>query len=406
MKTLRGLLAIALISWIFAGARAAAAPAEAAQVADSVNRFGFSLFSRLAAENLAGPKPAENLFISPASIAWAFDMLLNGADGLTLEAMAKALETGGLSLAQLNAANLALRQSLESADPKVEIAIANGLFGKAGVSFLPAFLEPVRQYYAAKLAALESAETVNAWVNEKTRGKIPTILRPENITPQTILVLVNAIYFKGLWEKPFPKAATAPQPFYLLDGSAKPHPMMSRSARFRYYEDAALQAIRLPYGSGRLGMIVLLPAKGSGLKALLAGLDAGRWRNLVSGLKERPGKIVLPRFKAEYAAELSPILKGMGMDLPFTDHADFRKLAQVPPGWWVKISAVFHKTFVEVSEEGTEAAAATAITMLAGSAPPPPEAPFTMVVDRPFVAAIEDGATGLVLFLGAIVAPQ
>lgn len=406
MKTLRGLLAIALISWIFAGARAAAAPAEAAQVADSVNRFGFSLFSRLAAENLAGPKPAENLFISPASIAWAFDMLLNGADGLTLEAMAKALETGGLSLAQLNAANLALRQSLESADPKVEIAIANGLFGKAGVSFLPAFLEPVRQYYAAKLAALESAETVNAWVNEKTRGKIPTILRPENITPQTILVLVNAIYFKGLWEKPFPKAATAPQPFYLLDGSAKPHPMMSRSARFRYYEDAALQAIRLPYGSGRLGMIVLLPAKGSGLKALLAGLDAGRWRNLVSGLKERPGKIVLPRFKAEYAAELSPILKGMGMDLPFTDHADFRKLAQVPPGWWVKISAVFHKTFVEVSEEGTEAAAATAISMLAGSAPPPPEAPFTMVVDRPFVAAIEDGATGLVLFLGAIVAPQ
>lgn len=406
MKTLRGLLAIALISWIFAGARAAAAPAEAAQVADSVNRFGFSLFSRLAAENLAGPKPAENLFISPASIAWAFDMLLNGADGLTLEAMAKALETGGLSLAQLNAANLALRQSLESADPKVEIAIANGLFGKAGVSFLPAFLEPVRQYYAAKLAALESAETVNAWVNEKTRGKIPTILRPENITPQTILVLVNAIYFKGLWEKPFPKAATAPQPFYLLDGSAKPHPMMSRSARFRYYEDAALQAIRLPYGSGRLGMIVLLPAKGSGLKALLAGLDAGRWRGLVSGLKERPGKIVLPRFKAEYAAELSSILKGMGMDLPFTDHADFRKLAQVPPGWWVKISAVFHKTFVEVSEEGTEAAAATAITMLAGSAPPPPEAPFTMVVDRPFVAAIEDGATGLVLFLGAIVAPQ
>lgn len=406
MKTLRGLLAIALSAWTLANARAAAAPAEVSQVADSVNRFGFSLFSRLAAENLAGPKPAENLFISPASVAWAFDMLLNGADGLTLEAMAKALETGGLSLAQLNAANLALRQSLESADPKVEIAIANGLFGKAGMSFLPAFLEPVRQYYAAKLAALEGAETVNAWVNEKTRGKIPTILRSENITPQTILVLVNAIYFKGLWEKPFPKAATAPQTFHLLDGSAKPHPMMSRSARFRYYEDAALQAIRLPYGSGRLGMIVLLPAKGSGLKALLAGLDAGRWRSLVSGLKERPGKLVLPRFKAEYAAELSRTLKAMGMDLPFTDHADFRKLAQVPPGWWVKISAVFHKTFVEVSEEGTEAAAATAISMLAGSAPPPPEAPFTMVVDRPFVAAIEDGATGLVLFLGAIVAPQ
>lgn len=406
MKTLRGFLAIALSAWTLANARAAAAPADTAPVADSVNRFGFSLFSRLAAENLAGSKPAENLFISPASIAWAFDMLLNGAEGPTLEAMTKTLEAGGLSLAQLNAANLALRQALESADPKVEIAIANGLFGKVGMSFLPAFLETVRQHYAARLAPLDGVETVNAWVNEKTRGKIPTILPPGSVTPQTILVLVNAIYFKGLWDKPFPKAATAPQPFHLLDGGVKPHPMMSRSTSFRYYEDAALQAIRLPYGSGRLGMIVVLPAKGSSLKALVAGLDAGRWRSLVAGLKNRPGKLVLPRFKAEYSAELSRTLKAMGMELPFTEQADFKKLAQVPPGWWVKISAVFHKTFVEVSEEGTEAAAATAITMLAGSAPPPPEAPFTMVVDRPFVAAIEDGATGLVLFLGAIVAPQ
>lgn len=383
MKTLRGFLAIALSAWTLANARATAAPADTAPVADSVNRFGFSLFSRLAAENLAGSKPAENLFISPASIAWAFDMLLNGAEGPTLEAMTKTLEAGGLSLAQLNAANLALRQALESADPKVEIAIANGLFGKVGMSFLPAFLETVRQHYAARLAPLDGVETVNAWVNEKTRGKIPTILPPGSVTPQTILVLVNAIYFKGLWDKPFPKAATAPQPFHLLDGGVKPHPMMSRSTSFRYYEDAALQAIRLPYGSGRLGMIVVLPAKGSSLKALVAGLDAGRWRSLVAGLKNRPGKLVLPRFKAEYSAELSRTLKAMGMELPFTEQADFKKLAQVPPGWWVKISAVFHKTFVEVSEEGTE--------------------PASMEIA---VAAIEDGATGLVLFLGAIVAPQ
>lgn len=408
MKVQKILFAIGMSIALLAQARAQSpvAPAGPKGLAVSANGFGLQLLSRLAGENFSGTRPPENIFLSPAGIAWAFDMLLNGAEGATLESLQKTLELKGWDLAAINAANLAMKQSLEQADPRVELSIANGLFGKAGIQFLPAFLEPVTKFYAAKLATLDSAETVNAWVNEKTKGKIPSILSPANITPQTILVLVNALYFKGIWEKPFPKAATAPQPFHLLDGTSKPHPLMSRSGSFRYFEDASLQAIRLPYGSGRLGMLVILPAANSSLKALISSLDLARWQTLTGGLAQRPGKIVLPRFKAEYSAELSKTLRAMGMELPFTEQADFKKLAQVPPGWWIKISAVFHKTVVEVNEEGTEAAAATAITMLAGSAPPPPTSPFTMVVDRPFLVAIEDGQTGLLLFLGAIVAPQ
>lgn len=385
---------------------AEAAVSEPSRLADSANRFGFRLLGQLSADNLAGGKAADNLFLSPPGIAWAFDMLFNGADGPTLQSMASTLEVQGWSLADLNAANLALTKSLTQADPQVQISIANGLFGKPGLRFLSAFLDSVRSYYSAELAPLESADTVNAWVKAKTQGKIPSILRPENITPQTILVLVNALYFKGIWEKPFPKTATQARPFHRLDGKTLELPMMSRSGSFRYFEGADIQAIRLPYGSGRLGMLLLLPKAPSDLKSLVGGLDEVRWKKIVAGMVQRPGKIVLPRFRVEYSAELSHVLQAMGMRLPFTDQADFKKIAEVPPGWWIKISAVFHKTFVEVNEEGTEAAAATAITMLAGSAAPPPVEPFTMVLDRPFFAAIEDSSTGLLLFIGTIVSPQ
>ena len=406
MRRLFSLLAIlscTVISPPQVAAQAVANPQ--AKLAEATNGFGFQIFARLAQENFNGSKAPENIFISPASIAWAFEMLFNGAEGPTLDVMAKTFGVPGWNLAELNAANLALKQSLEKADPKVEIAIANGLFGKAGIQFLPAFLAATQQYYAAKLAALTTAEAINAWIREQTRGKITGIVRSENITPETILILVNALYFKGAWQKPFTKTLTSPQPFHLWDGKSKSHPLMTRSGSFLYYEDAGLQAIRLPYGDGRLGMVVLLPAANSSLKALVATLNAARWQAVTSGLAQRPGKLILPRFKAEYSTELSQIFQAMGMGLPFTEQADFKKLATLPPGYWTKISAVLHKTFVEVNEEGTVAAAVTAITMRAGAAPPPPQAPFTMTVDRPFFAAIQDGGTGSLLFLGAIVDP-
>lgn len=390
-----------LVSGSLSSLAQAASPQEM-QISEAHNRFGFKIFSALQREAYQAGKKPENVFISPASLAWALEMLLNGAQGGTFQAMVATLEISGLTPEAINAANADLMRNLQQADPKVELAVANSLWGKAGITFLPDFLALSQKYFSAQLGALDAA-AINAWVKEKTKDKIAEIIRPENITPETILVLVNALYFKGLWKDPFDKAQTAPRPFTPLVGAAKPVPMMNRSNRYAYYEDAQVQAIRIPYGSGRLAFYAVLPALGTPLPSYLSQLDAAKWKDLSAKLTLRPGKLTLPRFKTEYGKELSKQLGALGMQVAFGRGAEFAKVASLPPGQWLEISAVEHKTFVEVNEEGTEAAAVTAVSMRAGSAPPPPEAPFTMVVDRPFFCMIQDSESGLILFLGAIV---
>ncbi|HEX5033631.1 MAG TPA: serpin family protein, partial [bacterium] len=243
-------------------------PAAMSQLAAAHNRFGFKLLKQL-----GGPAAGtQNLFLSPASIVWAFDMVLNGAGGPTYQAIAQTLETGNLSLDQINQANAALKNSLEGADPKVELAIANSLWGTEGVSFLPAFLEAAKKFYAATLSTLKSAAQVNGWVSEKTRGKITEILRNEDIKPDTILILVNALYFKGLWSKPFDKAKTQDQDFHFPAG-AKKAPMMHQTGSYQFAETPAYQAIQLTYGAGRLRLTLVLPAKSTSLGVWLQGLD-------------------------------------------------------------------------------------------------------------------------------------
>jgi len=375
------------------------------KLAEADNRFGFKLLFWLAGENFAAGKAPKNLFVSPASIAWALDMTLNGAEGATLSEMMQALEVSDWKSSDLNTANAALMQGLMQATPGVEFSVANSLWGKSGVNFLPEFLKQAEQYYQAKLATLTGAAPINAWVSEKTKDKITSILEEQDITPDTILVLVNALYFKGAWERPFDKVQTTPEDFHLTDGKTKSIPMMHQSGRYNYYEEAGVQFLKLPYGEGEVNFYLALPAAGSSLHNFVKNLDAGRWKALLNGLTSRPGKITLPRFKVEYGVGLVPAMRALGMSRAFTDQAEFKKIALVPPAWWIKISEIRHKTFVEVNEQGTEAAAVTAVSMRAGSAPPPPQAPFTMVVNRPFFIAIQDQRTGLMLFMGTIVEP-
>jgi len=376
-----------------------------ARLAESVNGFGFQLLKAMSQDPVTTAGGPSNCFVSPASIAWAFDLVLNGSGGATYEAIAKTLQLTGWSATELNATNLALRKELETADPQVQISVANSLWGKSGLEFLPEFLQAAKQFYAAELAPLTGAGPINAWVSAATKGKITSIIKDSDVTPQTTLFIVNALYFKGLWQKPFDKAKTTSQAFHGMGAADHPVPTMDQSGSYLYYEDPQLQAIRLPYGSSRMALIVVLPATNSSLKAFTNSLDVAHWKGIVSQMKKRSGEILLPRFKVEFGAELNQILRKMGMDLAFTDQADFKKLAKVPPDWWVKISSVKHKTFVEVNEEGTEAAAVTSISMLAGAAYHPPEAPFRMQVDRPFFAALQDNSTGLILFLGSVAAP-
>ena len=369
-------------------------------LAKADNSFGIELLKRL-----ADATPGENVFISPSSIAIALQMTMTGAAGETYRSMSDALAVTDLSLAEVNAGNATLRSSLVSADPKVKLAIANSLWLRKGVKLQKSFVDACRTNYNAQVSELDFAQpaaikTINDWASANTNGRIKEII--SQLTPQEIVVLVNAIYFKGTWTDQFKKDLTAPRDFYLPAGAAS-RQMMRRDAKFRYKQGDGMQAVVIPYGSGRMSMYVFLPDKRDGLADLLARMDGKNWDDWFGGFSSSDGEVVLPKFRIEYGTSLTNVLKALGMAAAFAPSADFSKMV-VPPAT-AAISDVIHKTFVEVNEEGTEAAAVTAVKMLATSMPNRQEH-FSFVADHPFVCAIRDDTTGAVLFVGAIYDPK
>ncbi len=364
---------------------------------DANTNFSFKLFSEILREDRD-----QNVFVSPASVAIALSMAYNGASGTTKKEMAEALEFQGMSLPEINAANQALRQALLKADPEVQLSIANSLWAREDFSFKHQFLKNNRKFYDAQVTSLnfaspEAIEIINRWVDEKTRGKIDQII--ESIQPEDVLFLINAIYFKGNWTNEFDKNLTTEKPFYLSNGSSKEHPMMSASGEYRYYENEQFQAVSLPYGEGSLSMYIFLPREDSNLDAFSGQLTSDNWNQWMSQFRSREGSIQIPRFKLEYEVELNRALKALGMEAMFdSSRADFSQMTSDP----VKVDTVKHKTFVEVNEEGTEAAAVTSIGIRTTSV----SQPFTMIVERPFFCAIRDNQTETILFMGAIVEPE
>lgn len=369
------------------------------QLVAANTRFGFKLF-----EEIRKRSPDKNIFISPASVAIALGMTYSGAGGETRQAMGKTLELPQLGWQEVNTANAALLASLSDADPKVKFAIANSLWANRDISFQPGFIDKIEDFYAAQISKLNfkdpaAAEQINNWVKQRTNSKIDKIV--DRIDPDAILFLVNAIYFKGTWTSPFSKASTRERPFTLLDGSQKQHPLMSRSGEYRYFENELFQAVSLPYGAGRLSLYVFLPKPGSALQTFYNRLNGQTWEQWMQQFKSRPGAVELPRFKLEYESRLDGALKALGMQVAFDRRrADFSGMTPAR----ASIDRVAHKTFVEVNEEGTEAAAATGAGITATSVPTQP--PFKMTVDRPFFCVIRDNKTGTLLFMGAIVNPD
>ncbi|QDL07727.1 serpin family protein [Brasilonema octagenarum UFV-E1] len=363
-------------------------------------KFGFKLFSEVL-KNDSG----KNIFVSPSSVAIALAMTYNGASGSTKEAMAKALEFKELNLEQINSSNVVLKKLLENSDPKVQLTIANSLWGNRKASFQPDFLQRNRDFYTAKIASLNftdasSLNVINDWVNQNTSGKITNIV--EKIQPDQVLFLINAIYFKGSWTNEFDKQQTAEYPFYLQSGEQKQHPMMSQSGDYRYFENQQFQAVSLPYGKdAKMSFYIFLPKQNSNLQSFYQNLNAENWENWMAQFSKQQGSIRLPRFKMNYDVTLKNPLTAIGMGEAFSDQANFSAM-----GKDLKISEVKHKTFVEVNEEGTEAAAATSVQMVPLSALLPPKEPFQMIVERPFFCAIRDNQTGSILFMGSIVEPQ
>ncbi len=363
-------------------------------------RFGFKLF-----QQVLQAQPGRNVAISPSSVAIALTMTYNGAAGKTQQAMAKTLELQGLNLATLNQSNAALTAALTHADPDVQLAIANSLWARNGVKFNPGFVQRNQSFYDAKLTTLDfanpnSVATINQWVSQNTRGKIPKMV--DRLSPDQVLLLLNAIYFKGKWSEAFDKQDTTERPFTLANGTRKTHPLMSQTGDYDYLETKQFQAVSLPYGSGRWSLYVFLPRPNSNLDVFIKTLTPKNWQQWMSQFRDRPGTVKIPRFKLEADLNLNNTLKALGMAPAFDrNQADFSAMSTEP----LAIDQVKHKTLVEVNEEGTEAAAATSVEMVFTSAPPAPAPPFNLVADRPFFWAIRDNQTGTLLFMGTVVDP-
>jgi serine protease inhibitor len=392
------------VSWCGGTARevnaAEEAPTAAVAVAD--NDFGFRLLRTLNANGTA-----TNVIVSPLSVSQALTMTYNGARGSTKTAMARTLGIGAMNGAQLNASNRQLLEALRKADPDARLEIANALWLQKDLAVNPGFVALNKDYYGADVRSVDFAgdpqratEIINAWVSRNTQGKIPSIVG--RLQTDTALVLTDAVYFKGGWSDVFDPHASKPHPFFGPDGKSATTPMMEQDGFFAYLENNDFQGIRLPYGNGQFAMYVFLPRPKNGLGKLLKSLDQPHWTEWISKFASSKGTIVLPKFEVRYGEKLNAVLEAMGMGVAFNKEADF---SGITPSQ-VQISDVEHKTYVKVDEQGTEAAASTAVVMRLEAAIGSLETPFNMIVDHPFVFAIAERGTGAILFVGTVVDPN
>ena len=368
---------------------------------EKTNDFGFNLYKNLAREN-------ENIMISPVSVSLAMAMVYNGATGATREDMARALNVQGLELDRLNKNNLALLYYLTSADPELTVNIANSIWMLEDFKFSEAFVATVKNDYQAEAKKLDfadpkSADVINKWVNDKTRGTIDQIVTPP-IDSQTIMFLINAVYFKGSWTSPFETELTSEQAFNLVDGQTVTVPTMYQSGSFDYLKSSGFQALRLPYGEDeQMAMVLFLPDQNTSLSEFQNQLNQDNWSNWQAHFEAKAGTLMLPKFTMEYEKSLNQVLAELGMGIAFEPgKADFSGLAAAAADD-IYISNVKHKTFIEVDETGTEAAAVTSVEVGTTSMP---AYDFELNFDRPFFYAIEDSETGAIVFMGAVLDPS
>ncbi len=362
--------------------------------------FGFRLLKQL-----AQAQPRKNIFISPYSVSSVLQMVSNGARGQTHQELQTVLGTTGLSAASMNSANAALGAFIRSAQSNLVLNIANAIWYRKGAEVLGDFAAANQKYYQAELSGLDfsdpaSAQLMNQWAAQNTQGRIQTIIQPP-IPPQTTLVLANAIYFKGTWLNQFDPKQTRPRTFHLAAGGERSTPMMQQTRDFSYQSGPGFQAVQLFYSGKRLEMEIFLPATNSTLEAFLGQLDAQSWQDTwLPGFRESKGTLVLPRFKLRYGAELSKPLMALGLRTALSPAADFSGMSPSR----LFLSEVKQESFVQVNEEGTEAAAVTTGVMALASVRNQPP-PFQMVVDRPCLFLISDQATKSILFMGMVFDP-
>jgi serpin B len=391
MTTAAALAAAAATRRLTAGADK---PAGDTPMAAGTPAFASDLYAKLATNK-------GNVFFSPFSISACLAMTAAGAKGETLAQMRKVLH-----LPEGNRFGELIKAVTAWPDPKkaaYELSTANAVWGQKGYPWRPEFIRTVRDGFGADVrdadfaANPESArKAINAWVEQQTREKIKELLEAGSITPLTRMVLANAVYFKGLWESPFEKDATRDAPFTLADGSKKTVPLMARTGNYAYDAADGYSRLRMPYAGGQASMVIVLPKKPDGLPEVEKKLGPELFTMPAARTEV---KVLVPRFKVEKPYTLNDSLKELGMTDAFDDHkADFSGMvSHTPEGMPLYISTVAHKAFVDVNEEGTEAAAATGAVVAVKSLPPEPK---VFRADHPFLFAIRHDATGAILFLG------
>jgi serpin B len=377
----------------------AASPVDQQKLASANIGFAFKLLRQLAKD-----QSGTNIFISPYSATTVLQMACNGAAGQTKTEMQQVLGTTGLAAEAVNAANKDCNWAMNNLGTNVVLRAANAIWYQKGTPVKPAFIACNQQFFGATVDALDfddprSVGIMNAWASEKTHSRINGIA-DGLIDPETDLFLANAVYFKGKWQVPFDVKSTKDRLFHLRAGRQKEVPMMEQTQAFLYRRGSGYQAVRLPYVISDVAMCVFLPDAGSSPEKLIGIMNGDNWQRITEpGFMWREGTVVLPKFKLEYGVELKQPLKALGMRTAF-GKADFSGISDRS----LFVSAVRQRTFVEVNEEGTEAAAVTGVPMTRGIATEPPK-PFQMIVDRPFLFLIEDKLTRMILFMGVVYDP-
>lgn len=368
---------------------------------DAQNSFGFKLLQQLATAD------DDNIFISPTSVFVALSMLYNGADGITKDEIAEVLQIEEVDLAKLNASSADLLKALNQESDEITVQLANSLWINEEFEFQDEYAESLTNYFQAMVEQIDitdeaSIEKINQWVDDATNGLIDEMI--DSLPSNLVAIILNAIYLDANWTIPFDENQTVEKPFYFSKDSQKDIPLMTLNDELFYMENDDFQAVQLMYGDdAEMGMTIILPDEQSTVDEIVKSLSTNQWAKWEDQFSEQEGTLLLPKFTLEYEVKLNDPLIDLGMGSAFDERADLSSLIKDAEN--LAVSEVKHKSFLDINEEGTEAAASTSIGIVEMSAIDGPE-PFYMEVNRPFIIAITDHQTGALLFLGVIKDPS
>ncbi len=369
------------------------------QLINTSNAFGFEFFKKV--NEISGS--SVNLMVSPLSVSMALGMTRNGAAGSTLEAMTNTLGFSGMSDTDISESYKYIVETFSSLDPKVKVQIANSIWYRNTFNVEQPFVLTNQKYFDAEVSPLDfsspsAVNTINGWVSDKTNKLIPSII--DQIPADAVMYLVNAVYFKGQWKYQFETKNTELKPFFVSGGISVQ--AMTQHETLPYFKGTGFEAVELPYNQGNYSMTVLLPDANKTITDIIPQLSKANWDTWSSQFIETDVHLQMPKFKYTYEEKnMKPILSAMGMNVAFTDDADFTRMNS---GGRLSISRVLHKTYIATDEEGTEAAAVTAVEIRTTSVGPDQVKYFT--INRPFIYFIREKSTGTILFIGTVMNPN